>query len=239
MPTSGSESLIETVRRERRRAIEREPELEAARHSLQFGQRDSGHFAYCACQLWTLEAVLCATRELAEKAVGDRHLEHVERLKRLKGEFGFIVCGGSRGRKRCQSCTKNWASAQCDYPTGGDCPKCKGSGVLRGYNCGPCAGTGRKMCNKHLCSVCTAKGEPDEDYCPDHRVLAGFPPLVFRELCAWSKWPPLLNRRDCLRESCEQLIEYGDQVLYFPRRGRAMCRPCGKEYMRISITIKL
>ncbi|MEO6390823.1 MAG: hypothetical protein ABIP75_03165 [Pyrinomonadaceae bacterium] len=141
-----------------------------------------------------------------------------------------IVCFGRGSSRRCEVCRKNTSVAQCDYPTGDACKSCKGKGKRGGGKCHPCAGSGFGMCNKHLCSECRGHIEPDEDYCPDHRVPAGLPPLLKRESCRWTTEPTLL-RRDCLRQQCTTLIEYGQRVLFFAKRHRAMCSDCGEEYL--------
>jgi hypothetical protein len=85
-----------------------------------------------------------------------------------------------------------------------------------------------------MCATCAAHVEgQDKDYCPDHRVLAGFAPLVWREKCWW------LDRARvggaCLHRGCPDVIEPGQmRVLFFPKRGRVMCASCGEEYLRIT-----
>jgi hypothetical protein len=147
-----------------------------------------------------------------------------------------IICGGRTGRNRCQVCKKHWSVAQCDYPTGGPCMKCKGAGqvgAVRPANCHDCAGTGRAMCNRRLCGNCRAKGPgQDEDYCPDHRTRAGL--KLKRETCSWTNGAEPLLRRDCLHAGCQEVVEYGARVLYFPLRRRAMCASCGEAYMEAS-----
>jgi hypothetical protein len=162
-----------------------------------------------------------------------------------QGSISFgILCGGRAPRKRCQVCKQKWSQAQCDYPLPNPCKKCSGKGQLESesdqfnstdyYNCEHCAGTGRAMCNRHLCADCRGHLEPDEDYCPEHRVSAGLPPLIRREPCAWTMQPPRIINRKCLRESCAVVINADDHVLFFPRRSRAMCKQCGREYERVA-----
>lgn len=140
-----------------------------------------------------------------------------------------IVCHGRARRARCQFCA-GWSVGLCDYPTGGPCRKCKGTGTSAGYNCQKCAGTGREMCNKRVCKKCRAPKEPDEDYCPLHREQAGSgPPKLKRELCRWSSAATFGGK--CLRASCATRIEEGVRCLSFPTRRRAMCEPCGEEYL--------
>lgn len=147
------------------------------------------------------------------------------------------LCLGRTRRRRCDFCDDNWSSTRCDYPTGGACPRCKGRGkqVRSGKPCGACVGTGYRMCNQPICSRCSAHRDPDEDFCPDHREVAGFAPLVRREVCAWTTRAAGLIRRNCLHQGCPRLLQYGQRVLYFGRRRRAMCAACGARYLEISI----
>lgn len=148
---------------------------------------------------------------------------------------GTVCFDRSRGpRRRCEFCRARWSVAECDYPVGGPCPKCKGRKTRGGGKCHACAGTGYRMCNSRVCASCRAHREPDEDYCPDHRGLAGFPPALRREKCFWTAEAGGVIRRDCLHQGCSEMIEYGDRVLFFPQRKRAMCRPCGERYLAIS-----
>lgn len=252
------EPLIETVRRERVEAQARTVELARARHQLErvlAGEQLVGYA--CACKCWSLKLPLGGDDPAAEATatadILERHVEHVERGINTTLEFGYgvrctpfaardnqtgqvrftgIMCGSRAPRKRCQVCKVNWSVAQCDYPTGGKCRRCKGLKIARGHNCEPCAGTGRQMCNQHLCIDCRAHRDPAEDYCPTHRTLAGFGPLLKKEVCAWSTTPQLVNRK-CLRESCVMQIAFGQRVLYFPRRARAMCVACGQQYEQL------
>jgi hypothetical protein len=91
------------------------------------------------------------------------------------------------------------------------------------------------MCNKPVCSRCAAHREPDEDYCPEHRQLAGFAPLIRREPCAWTDRAHGLIHRECLHAGCAELLAYGSRVLYFARRRRAMCEACGERYLEIAV----
>lgn len=50
------------------------------------------------------------------------------------------------------------------------------------------------------------------------------------EECVW-RLPPMLNDRKCLNDSCEALIDPDACVLFFPRRRRAMCGECAREYL--------
>ncbi|MCI0489368.1 MAG: hypothetical protein L0229_22475 [Blastocatellia bacterium] len=211
------ETIIEAVRRERAEALARDAELSG-------GQRveilDSGSG--------------CMPVRVIE---GDRVVST------------GIVCGVRAPRKRCSFC-KGWSAAQCDYPIGGKCKTCKGEGRVhpdwvkkiqdrgaevpegaRSYLCDTCAGTGRAMCNKRICGRCRAHREPDEDYCPDHRVAAGF--KLRRELCGWQTEVMVISRA-CLHRGCPALIEFGARVLFFPGRNRAMCESCGEEYLKIT-----
>ena len=43
----------------------------------------------------------------------------------------------------------------------------------------------------------------------------------------WAVAPAVVHRA-CLQEGCGRLISADDRVLYFPRRARAMCPPCGE-----------
>jgi hypothetical protein len=244
---SDNERLIEATRHERAEAEARDLRRQFDSHALKV--EDSR--ATCACGMWSM----AFTGDGAE-AEG-HHAEHVKRMVakvELSGGAGCqtmrsttaggevitgIICGGRTGRKRCQVCKKYWSAAQCDYPTGGPCKKCQGKGSkggvegLRAYNCDTCAGTGRAMCNRHLCGSCTAKGPgQDEDYCPDHRVLAGL--KMKREPCRWTKEAEQLTRRDCVHQGCTALVEFGVRCLYFPTRRRAMCSACGEAYMKAS-----
>lgn len=255
-----SQRLLEEVRREREQASLRSQQLEAARHRLSIALHNSTTFtAACSCRFWVIENYKTShavDQDAARLLVADRHAEHVLNMggpggakvelgygvrctpMRITGPHGRVstgmICGGRSGRKRCQQCKKNWSIAQCDYPTGGECKKCKGSGIKDGYNCEPCAGTGRAMCNKNLCSGCRAHKEPDEDYCLGHREQAGLGPAPLkRESCKWEVAPGIVNRK-CLRESCGVMMTADDRVLFFPRRCRAMCVACGEEYLRIS-----
>lgn len=214
--------------------------------------------ARCSCRWWAIENHKTShpvDEGVARILVSVRHAEHVLNMGGPGGskvEIGYgvkcsplritdrdglvstgMLCGPALGRKRCQVCKKNWSVAQCDMPTGGSCKKCQGSGVKDGYNCEPCAGTGRAMCNRHLCGGCRAHLEPDEDYCPDHRAAAGLAPLIRKEPCAWMVRPRIVNRK-CLRESCVYVISADDHVLFFVRRNRAMCEECGEEYLRLA-----
>lgn len=147
---------------------------------------------------------------------------------------GFL-CGSRTRRRRCAFCDSGWQTALCDYPTGGPCPKCKGTKRRSGKPCHPCAATGYWMCNKPICSSCRAHRDPDEDYCPEHRQMAGFAPLIRREACSWTNRASGLIRRDCLHAGCMELLAYGNRVLYFPRRRRAMCEGCGERYLQIAV----
>lgn len=212
-----SDLLIETVRRERAAATEREAALTSgARMELGY---TTGR---------------CTPFRLVSDGQPVTH---------------GILCGARTPRRKCQVCKTGASVAQCDYPTGKACRKCKGQGQthigsmevteetvadgIRTFNCHSCAGTGRAMCNTHLCRGCRGHIEPDEDYCPDHRQLAGLPPLVKREECRQVTAPLIVNQK-CLRESCSVLISADEPVLYFPRRRRAMCAACGEEYLRIA-----
>lgn len=214
---NNTQQLIETVRRERAAAREREvAQLKGAR--MELGYTEGG------CTPFRLESP-------------GQPVTH------------GILCGGRAPRHRCQVCKTGASVAQCDYPTGKACRKCKGKGQthidslevtaetmadgIRTFNCYSCAGTGRAMCNKHLCRACRGHLEPDEDYCPDHRVAAGLPPLIKREPCQ-QVTAPMIVKRKCLRESCTVEISADEPVLYFPRRRRAMCASCGEEYLRIA-----
>lgn len=252
--------LLEMVRRERAEALAREPELEAARHQLSVTLHNSTMFtAQCSCRWWAIENYQVShsvDEAAARQLVEERHREHVLNMggpggTKVKlgyttgkctpmtittqvGSVSFgVLCNDRAKRNRCQVCKENWSIAQCDYPVGGPCKKCRGSGVKDGYNCQTCAGTGRRMCNRYLCNDCRTHREPEEDYCPEHRVAAGFPPLVRKEPCAWALKPQLVNRK-CLREKCGVLISADDRVLYFPRRRRAMCLACGRVYLEVA-----
>lgn len=151
---------------------------------------------------------------------------------------GGIICFDRQPRKRCEVCGQLADRyALCDYPVGGSCKKCKGTGLTKdGYNCEKCAGTKRQMCNKRLCSKCGVHTGEDEDYCPSHREAAGLSPLILREPCAWHRFADLSRNDKCLRAGCATRIP-GDgtvKFLYFTMRGRAMCEPCGIEYLKIS-----
>lgn len=151
---------------------------------------------------------------------------------------GGVLCGGRRApRRRCEFCRANWSSVECDYLTGGPCKKCKGTGRRSGGECHACVGRGEAMCNRRACDTCAAHRDPDTDFCPDHRVQMGFPPLVRREPCYWigGGRVPLVVNRKCLHRGCETLVEAGEPALYFQRRGRAMCAPCGEAYLKIAV----
>ncbi|HEX8177888.1 MAG TPA: hypothetical protein VF543_22555 [Pyrinomonadaceae bacterium] len=244
---------LEEVRRKRAEARAREAEQERHRHQLLEARDPKGALVgfSCACKLWGLNlplgdetAVAAATADILQQ-----HLEHAETESEVIVEWGYGVtctpivirhrghistgwiCGGRTRRKRCQACKKGWSVAQCDFPTGGVCKKCKGEGVKDGHNCEHCSGTGLRMCSRHLCCDCRAHVEPDEDYCPEHTLLAG---LIKRELCEWTK-SPVINSRKCLHRECEVLIAYGERVLFFPKKCRAMCEACGEMYLKIAV----
>jgi hypothetical protein len=249
-----AESSIEAVRREREEAAAREPELERARHTLRFVKASNDStlvHALCGCGLWQLEN-LDLEAEGVREDLEALHRQHVERRADVKVEIGGgagclpiritdkegavttgIICTGRRSRTRCSFCS-NYSVAQCDYPLEGKCKKCKGTGVKNGFNCHPCAGTGRLMCNKQLCKTCRAHKEPDEDYCPGHRAAAGFPPAIRKEPCDWMVRPKIVNRK-CLRESCATIITAEDHALFFPHRSRAMCEACGEKYLEVAV----
>lgn len=146
---------------------------------------------------------------------------------------GFI-CGGRTPRRRCESCGRLCVPRLCDRRLEGECPKCKGKGRRGGGQCFACTGSGVLTCNRVVCGTCAAHVEgKDVDYCHEHRVAAGFPPLIWREECSW------LDRARvggaCLHKECSDVIEPGQmRVLYFPRRGRVMCASCGEKYLKIS-----
>ncbi len=148
---------------------------------------------------------------------------------------GMACFGRGARRRRCEFCNQDWSVAQCDYPTGGPCPKCKGKKTRGSRPCHDCAGTGYRMCNRRLCKACRAHREPDEDYCPDHRVYAGFPPLVKRERSFWTTTAREIINRKCLHKECETIISYSDRVLFFPNRKRAMCERCGTNYLELAV----
>lgn len=272
--TDDNQRLLEAVRRERAEAEERERERDRASHALRVHMQTPTTFtASCACGMWALENNQVShpiDAEAARLLVAARHEEHRDQadvkmeLSRSEGRCtsfrminkkGVAVTHGtllaSRApRTRCQFCKTNWSTGRCDYPTGGKCRKCKGTGLrhigslevtdetltdgIRAFTCFDCAGTGRAMCNKRICAECGVHREPDEDYCPDHRERAGFgPPLLKREVCRWETAPRIVNRK-CLRESCSTILNADDRVLYFPRRSRGMCQGCGDHYLSIS-----
>lgn len=248
--------LIEIVRRERAEAAARERlhKLEVKRHQLLEARDERDHLVgySCACGLWGLNLPIGdeTAQAVATADILERHMEHVATESEVVVEWGYgvtcqpitirrgdristgMICGGrTSGRKRCQFCKKNWSRAQCDFPFEGKCKKCKGSGVRDGYNCHDCAGTGRRMCNKHLCADCCAHKEPDEDYCPEHARAAG---LLKREPCEWTS-NPVITKRTCLHKGCEKMIAFGELVLFFPRKCRAMCRTCGEMYLEVAV----
>ena len=147
--------------------------------------------------------------------------------------FTGFVCFGRRAasRRRCEFCSE-WSSAQCDFPVGGPCKKCKGKGKRSGGECHACAATGYEMCNKRICKRCRAHADPDEDFCPDHRVAAGFEPFTKRERCYWMK-SGNHHGGQCLHKGCPVVLEPGKPALYFPQRHRLMCEPCGERYLEL------
>lgn len=261
--------LLAEVRLERVAARAREREFDVARHRFLIGRKDGCFFAHCSCNLWTLEAVLSKTEELASAAGEAKHKEHVAKVTAKRFEIGYAggkctpvtiteenggvshghICGPRAPRKKCQVCKVNWSVAECDFPIGGLCKKCVGQGYVwdstgkakgdpaafsdEQINCHACAGTGRQMCNARICESCRTHVEPDEDYCPLHARLAGLEPRIKREPCLWTKDPELINRA-CLRPSCKVIVGPEARVLYFFKRGRAMCLECGRDYLKIS-----
>lgn len=255
---SDNERLIAAVRRNREQAALRERELAAARHELKIS-RTKGPLVYtasCSCGLWALEDQKLShplDADAVRILVGPRHAEHVLKVAERRVELGYsegrctpvkvtgadsrvgygMMCGRRGGRKRCQFCKTRWADSQCDYPMGGNCRKCQGAGVRDGYNCHDCAGTGRAMCNKHVCSRCRAHREPDEDYCPDHRERAGFARLLVREVCVWLGEARFSGK--CVHRGCERVVAAGERALWFPERRRLMCEECGDLYLKVSV----
>ena len=208
------ESLLEIVRRVRSEAARREAdELEEGKTKLGM----QGHTIE-----WGKDVPVVCTPV---------------RITTPSGEVttGTVCFDRSRSpRRRCDFCHNNWSVAQCDYPTGGPCKQCKGKKTRGGGKCHSCAATGYQMCNRRVCASCRAHRDPDEDYCPDHRERAGFPPLIKREKCYWTNKADGVLRRDCLHQGCEAAISYGNRVLYFPLRRRAMCEACGGRYIEVS-----
>jgi hypothetical protein len=251
--------LLQAVREKRAQAIEREAGGETGRHRLVIGMVSSTCYnARCTCGMWALENLRTShpIDETAARAlVSDQHRDHQQQMAvkvtypsgtqghcnpvviRRPGHaasFGIICNRGQSRRTRCKFCKVNWSVARCDFPTGGNCKKCHGSGVHQGYNCDPCAGTGHQMCNKHFCQKCGVHAAEDEDYCRDHQEQAGFgPPKFKREPCGWAIAPFIVNRK-CLRESCSTIISAEGRVLFFAHRQRAMCQPCGTLYIEMS-----
>ncbi len=238
---SDNQRLIEAVRRERTEALAREPQLERERHQFALGQPEDGlAVARCSCGVWKFGPF--PPEHLADAQ--SQHERHVDRATGTKFEIGYgvrcktfrvtnpegrvstgFVCGRNTSRKRCQVCKTGWSDAQCDYPTGGACKKCKGTGVRDGFNCHDCAGTARAMCNMHLCSACRTQVAPDEDYCPTHRALAGVP----------SPKPPLDGvwlysvRTATLCWRCQDEIAVGHtRAMWFPEKQKLMCAACGE-----------
>ena len=131
------ETILETVRRERAKALKREAaQSNGARMGLGYSEGRCTSF---------------------------RVIEEGRPVTR------GILCGSRAPRRKCQVCKKKWSIAQCDYPVGGDCKKCKGKGQthigalevteetvkdgIRAYLCHDCAGTARAMCNKRVCAL--------------------------------------------------------------------------------------
>jgi hypothetical protein len=88
------------------------------------------------------------------------------------------------------------------------------------------------MCNRRICKSCVAHVEgEDVDYCPEHRVLAGFPPLVKKEPFKW-----LAAARTggaCVHRGCPVEVKAGERALYFSKRQRVMCEACGEAYEKL------
>ena len=255
------EALLAAVREERLAA---EAAARASVHEPHVVEDEAGRMlgVACACKLWALDLPLGsdpAVRAAATADIQRAHQAHVtERLERQarfrfgdpglrcrplyemtpQGARSFVgfVCGQRAPRRRCDFCRLLDYVRLCDFPVGGTCPKCKAVGGKKPRGCRSCAGTGRKMCNRPVCTACVASrplGSDSEDYCPGHRVAAGFPALIWREECRW------LDRARfggaCLHRGCPDVIEPGQmRVLFFPKRGRVMCSSCGDEYLMVS-----
>src|ERR1044071_1851450 len=142
--------LLRTVRREREEAKERSLERQRLAHALAVEVHVSGMTATCSCGMWVLENQKVShpvDRDAARALVEARHEDHRKSMAAsvtwgystgrclpfaaVDGHgritTGHISVSGGR-RNRCQVCRRNWSSAQCDYPVGGKCAKCKGEG---------------------------------------------------------------------------------------------------------------
>jgi hypothetical protein len=189
-----------------------------------------------------------------QEVLADVRLSKVE-LKQVNGnhytvvdhETGTVstgfVCGHGRAPKKCKFCKTRFGEFACDYPLGTKCKACKGTGTeyveshFKTYSkpepCDKCEGTGKATCSKLICSLCR-RSKDGGDYCPDHRERAGIVEKIKREPCQWIALPCELKNPKCLHNGCVEELSQGDRALFFPRRARAMCVPCGQSYMLIS-----
>lgn len=250
------ERIIAATRRERVEAEARDLKRQFDSHALKITRTGPLTFdASCACELWAIKDQQLSHRadnDACRLLVAERHEEHVRSMVakfETTGSGGCqlfratdgrgrvmtgVICTGrsTAGRKRCQVCKSKtrWSVAQCDFPVGGDCKKCKGTGLSGSYNCHDCAGTGRAMCNLQLCAACRVKGPgADEDYCPAHRSAAGL--KLRREPCEWAQADVSSK---CIHRGCETVVVEGERCLWFTKRLRPMCLKCGAEYLEKS-----
>lgn len=118
-----------------------------------------------------------------------------------------------------------------------------------------CEGTGRATCSKRLCRGCRAKSGK-LDVCPEHRTAAGVASVPLRraveklrglhvvtsspaltkapkrEECRWVNEAQIDGT--CLHKGCVFVVRRRARCLYFPRRRRAMCAPCGAKYLQVT-----
>lgn len=147
----------------------------------------------------------------------------------------------------CEFChnPKHQILSLCDYPTGGPCKKCLGSGEhvdgrmiysarlqRKARVCPECVGQGKQRCNRRFCNHCGANISKEEGYCPDHLARAGKTKPLVREQCYWLAEAKYPGR--CRHQGCDVTVQQGDQCLYFPEKRRVMCEECGEEYLRIT-----
>jgi hypothetical protein len=108
--------------------------------------------------------------------------------------------------------------------------KCRGKGRRGGGRCFACTGTGVLTCNRSMCASCAAHVEgEDRDYCPLHRVAAGF--KLRREPCEWAQADTTAK---CIHKGCEEVVVEGERCLWFKKRRRPMCLECGAKYLEAS-----